>query len=269
MGFEADAKTERGKTRPGQHPQTPQTVLGDDALLLIGHGSARYPEAGRILREHARRISATGSCREVGTGLLNGTPSAAEALARLAAPVIRIVPFFMENGYFSRVAVPRALGMPDIPGPGAEFAADGATRSRLLLCPAVGTHDDMAGLIARQVLAGCAERGTEATTTSVVVVGHGSARSPGQALALHRHTARLTTMRLFASVTAACLEEPPFVATVLRGLRTNRVVVVGFFAAEGGMSGTTCQPWSRPSGRCVVPQATKFTILAPSLTPRR
>jgi sirohydrochlorin cobaltochelatase len=209
-------------------------VFGDDALLLIGHGSSRYTEAGRMLSEQARRISATGSCREVGMGLLNGAPSVADALERMTAPRIRVVPFFMEDGYFTRVAVPRALGIPDNSGPGVGVAAGGAAGARLLLCPAVGTHDGMVELIARLVLDGCAERGIEANTTSVVIVGHGSARSPGQALALHRHTTRLSTMRRFAAVTAACLEEAPFVATVLRGLRTHPVAVVGFFAAEGG-----------------------------------
>jgi len=208
-------------------------VIGDEALLLIGHGSSRYPQAGRMLAEHARRIAATGSYREIGMGLLNGTPTAAEALERLTAPLVRIVPFFMENGYFSRVAVPRALGLPAAATSGARVV-HAATGAQVLLCPAVGTHDDMADLIARRVLDGCAERGIAPASTSVVIVGHGSARSPGRALALHHHATRLTARSLFAAVAAACLEEPPFVATVLQGLRTHPVAVVGFFAAEGG-----------------------------------
>jgi sirohydrochlorin cobaltochelatase len=197
-------------------------VIADEALLLIGHGSSRYPDAGRLLHGYVRQIGASGSFREVAMGLLNGAPSAAEALARLTAPVIRIVPFFMENGYFSRVAVPRALGIADaVPG-------------QLVLCPAVGVHDGMAELVARRVLDGCAERGIEPAATSIVIVGHGSARAPGRALALHRHVERVGATGRFAAVTAACLEEAPFVADALRGLRAHAVAVVGFFAAEGG-----------------------------------
>ena len=47
---------------------------------------------------------------DVAVGLLNGTPSAAEALAALAPHVVHVVPFFMEQGWFVREAIPRALG---------------------------------------------------------------------------------------------------------------------------------------------------------------
>jgi sirohydrochlorin cobaltochelatase len=195
-------------------------VFAKDALLLIGHGSARYPDAGRIIGDQVRRISAAGVFREVAMGLLNGTPSAGEALARLAAPVVRVVPCFMEDGYFTRVAVPRALGL-----------KDGA--SRVVLCPPVGVHEGMASLIELRVRGASLERGIDPAATAVVVIGHGSARAPGRALALHRHVDTVVARGGFATVVAACLEEAPFVADVLRSLRSYTVAVVGFFAGEG------------------------------------
>jgi sirohydrochlorin cobaltochelatase len=197
-------------------------VVAEDALLLIAHGSSRYTDAARVLRGHVQRISAAGSFREVEMGLLNGTPSVAEAVARLTAPVTRVVPFFMENGYFSRVVVPHTLGLAD------------AVRGRFLLCPAVGVHPGMAELITARVLDRCGERGIEPAATSVVIVGHGSARAPGRALALHSHVKRVAAMGVFAAVNAACLEEAPFLADVLRGQRDRAVAVLGFFAGEGG-----------------------------------
>ncbi len=194
-------------------------MFADDALLLIGHGSARFADAGRILRDHVRRIEVAGNFREVAMGLLNGAPAVATSLARLTAPVVRVVPFFMEDGYFTRVAVPHALG-----------AAD-ATR-RIVLCPPVGVHEGMAGLIERRVRHGCAARGLQPAATAVLIVGHGSARAPGRALALHRHAARLAASAAFVKVTTACLEETPFVADALRELRSYSVAVVGFFASE-------------------------------------
>jgi len=196
-------------------------VFANDALFLVAHGSVRYPDAGRVMHEHVRRIQAAGTFAEVGMGLLNGAPSVTEALARLTAPLVRVVPFFMEDGYFTRVAVPRALGLPDGAG-------------RLLLCPPVGVHDGMAGLIERRVRDAAAARGLRPATTAVLIVGHGSARNPGHALALHRHAAQVAASGEFAQVAAACLEEAPFVADALRGLRAHPVVVVGFFAGGGG-----------------------------------
>jgi sirohydrochlorin ferrochelatase len=92
----------------------------------------------------------------------------------------------------------------------------------------------MAGLIERQALAMCATSGIAMRTAAVLVVGHGSACSPGRALALHRHASRVAAAELFVRVEAACLEEAPFVAEALRGLRAHPVVVIGFFANHGG-----------------------------------
>lgn len=196
-------------------------MYANEALLLVGHGSARYADAGRALQDHVGRVEAAGQFREVAMGLLNGTPSVTASLARLSAPDVRVVPFFMEDGYFTRVAVPRALALAD-------------SARRLVLCPPVGVHDGMAALIERCIQDGCSARGIQPTTTAVLVVGHGSARTPGRALALHRHTARLAATGAFANVTAACLEETPFVAEALRGLCRYTVAVVGFFAGFGG-----------------------------------
>jgi sirohydrochlorin cobaltochelatase len=192
--------------------------LADDGLLVIGHGSARYPDAGGGLHAHVRRIGAT---RPVRAGLLNGMPSVGAAVAGLPSTgVIRVVPFFMEDGYFTRVAVPRALN--------GLMAAD-----RLLFCPAVGLHAGMGRLIEARVLDGCAARDLDPASVVLLLVGHGSATAPGQALSLHRHAAWLTKQNKYSAVATACLEEPPFVADVLSSLRAHTVAVVGFFAGAG------------------------------------
>ncbi len=189
-----------------------------EGLLLVAHGSARYPEVGRIAAAHVARIAAADPSRPVALGLLNGAPSVAEAVAALAVPLIRVVPFFMEDGYFVRVAVPKALGRTE----------------GIRLCPPVGVHDGMAGLIRESVRAGCAAAGLSPETVAVLVVGHGSARAPGRALALHRHTESVATGGGFALVRSACLEEAPFLGDALAALCGHPVAVVGFFAGEGG-----------------------------------
>jgi sirohydrochlorin cobaltochelatase len=186
-------------------------------LLLIGHGSVRYPDAGSTMLRHATQLRAEHRFAQVEVGLLNGSPSVHEALARIEALALRVVPFFMEDGYFNRVAVPRVLqGRP------------------ALLCPPVGIHDGMAGLIERQALAGCDSLGIASHAAAILVVGHGSSSAPGQALALHRHASRVAAAELFARVEAACLEEAPFASDALQGLRAHPVVIVGFFANQGG-----------------------------------
>ena len=188
-----------------------------EALLLIGHGSVRYPDAGDAMFRYVERLRVTGSFAQVEGALLNGAPSVQAALDRIGPAALRVVPFFMEEGYFSRVAVPQAL-----------------SGRVAVMCPPVGIHDGVAGLIERQALAACESLGVASRAAAVLVVGHGSAKAPGRALALHRHAARVAATELFARVEAACLEEAPFVADALHALRAHPVVVIGFFANHGG-----------------------------------
>jgi sirohydrochlorin cobaltochelatase len=200
-------------------------LCANDALLLIGHGSIRYPDAGSTMRGHADALRALGHFAQVETALLNGAPSVAEAMARIDAATIRVVPFFMEHGYFSRVALPRAL----------DTARASHTGSpQIIICAPVGVHDGIAGLIERQALHACTALGVASHSAAILVVGHGSSSAPGRTLALHRHASRVAATELFARVEAACLEEAPFVSDALHGLRSHPVVVIGFFANHGG-----------------------------------
>jgi sirohydrochlorin cobaltochelatase len=214
-----------------------------DALLLIGHGSARYPDAGRAMYRHADTLRAEARFGQVQVALLNGTPTVADAMGRIGGASIRIVPFFMEDGYFTRIAVPRAIDEVRVGGHAASASGNGEPSrrmagnhapARIVMCPPVGIHDGMAGLIERMAVDLCAAAGIASRVAAVLVVGHGSAESPGGALALHRHSSRVAATELFARVEAACLEEPPFVADALHGLRAHPVAVVGFFANHGG-----------------------------------
>lgn len=201
----------------------------NDALLLIGHGSGRYPDAADPMRQHATMLRRRGWSVEI--AVLNGSPTVADAFARLGAATVRVIPFFMEDGYFSKVAVPRSV-QPVMAG--TDAASAHSASATILFAPPVGLHDDIAAIIERQALAGCAELGVAPDIAAVVVIGHGSSSAPGRALALHRHCSRVAATATFARVQAACLEEAPFVADVLRGLPSHPVVVVGFFANQAG-----------------------------------
>jgi sirohydrochlorin cobaltochelatase len=184
-------------------------------LLLIGHGSIRHPGAGRILHRHAETLRCQG--HDVEVAFLNGSPSIPEALHAVSSLPIRVVPFFMEDGWFTRAAIPRAL--------------DGVNAH---LCPPIGTHPALANLIHRQADAACHHLAIPPHESAILLIGHGSASAPGRHLALYDHAATLAARRHFAAVAPACLEEPPFVADTLATLRARPVIVIGYFANLGG-----------------------------------
>jgi sirohydrochlorin cobaltochelatase len=198
----------------------PPDPLTNDALLLISHGSARYADAGRALQAHAAVLRNCRLFAEVGVGFLAGAPSISDALASLSTPTVHVVPFFMEDGYFTRVAVPSALAP--------------AGGQQIRYHPAVGTHSTIPGLIERCGLERCAALGLAPERLRLLLVGHGSSRAPGRITALHGHVTTLTQASRFADAHIAFLEEAPLVATALARLRPDPVGVLGFFAGEGG-----------------------------------
>lgn len=196
---------------PGRGNGSPRLT----ALLLIGHGSARYPDAGSVLWAHAETLRLSGIAATV--GLLAGTPDVRQALDRLPAGPTHVVPFFMDDGHFARVAMPAALGLTS-----PSEARDRRGRS-LILHPPIGVHPRLPALIARRAPAG----------TVLLLVGHGSARAPGRRMAAHDHADALRAMGGFPVVETAFLEEPPFVPDALAGIGDRPVAVMGLFANAG------------------------------------
>ena len=192
-----------------------------DALLLIGHGSTIVPDAARPLLAHAEVIRQSNRFAEVAVGMLLGEPNVTSVFGGLTAPVVHVVPFFLEDGYFTRIAIPDLL----LPL---------ASAARVIqFCPPVGLHDGIAALLETRLLRHCEMFGTHPKSLSVLLVGHGSAHSPGRARALRRHAAALETGGRFGWIRIAFLEEPPLVAEALASARGHVVAVLGYLANAG------------------------------------
>ncbi len=196
-------------------------MFNRDALLLIGHGSTIVPDAARPLLAHAEVIRQCGCFGEVGVGMLLGEPDVNAVFATLRAAVVHVVPFFLDDGYFTRIAIPDRL-LPFSSG------------SRVIrFCPPVGLHSGISTLLETRLLRHCEMFGNDPKSLSVLLVGHGSAQGPGRARALQRHAAALEARRLFGRVRVAYLREPPFVAEALASARGHIVAVIGYLANEG------------------------------------
>ncbi len=196
-------------------------MFTQDALLLIGHGSSIVPDAARPLFAHADAIRKRGSFSEVKAGVLSGEPNAAAVFNTLTAAVVHVAPFFLDDGFFTRIAIPNLL-LPLACG------------SRVVrLCPPVGLHDGIPALLEARLLRHCELFGTDPKSLSVLLVGHGSARSPGRARALRRHATALERGGRFGWIRVAYLEEAPFVPESLSVTRGHVVAVIGYLVNDG------------------------------------
>lgn len=196
-------------------------MITRDALLLIGHGSTILPDAARPLLAHAEVIRASGRFAEVAVGMLLGEPNVAAVFATLTAPVVHVVPFFLEDGYITRIAIP-------------DLILPFASASRVIrFCPPVGLHAGIATLLEARLLRHCEMFGIVPKSLSVLLVGHGSAKGPGRARALRRNAAALEAGGRFGWIRVAYLEEAPFAAEALASARGHVVAVVGYLVNEG------------------------------------
>lgn len=189
-------------------------MAGSHGLLLVAHGSGQYPDAASPALAQAAALRRMGEFAEVEVATLASSPTVPEALTRIGAPRVLCVPFFMEAGYFTRVAIPRAVG------------DDGRVR----FCEPVGTHKALPSVITALAEQGCTALGISPDQAAVLVVGHGSASAPGRDLALYDHVRQLHG---FARAEAACLEEAPLIGDALAAMRGWPVIIVGFFAGHG------------------------------------
>src|SRR5262249_23685087 len=137
------------------------------------------------------------------------------------APVVHVVPVFLEDGYFTRIAIPdRLLPL--------------ASRSRVIrFCQPVGWHDGIVDLIEARLSRHCALFDMEPKALSVLLGGHGSSRGPGRARALRRHAATLESRDRFGWIRVAYLQEAPFVAEALASSRGHTVAIIGYLASAG------------------------------------
>lgn len=200
------------------------------ALILVGHGSHLSADSSAPVRAHAERIRGMGIFDEVLEAFWKEEPNLRDAIDLVEGDEVFIVPLFLAEGYFTRVIVPRELGVP----PGTSVR-----HGRVIhLCPAVGTHPAMRDLIIRQAIriAG----GEEATRhATLIIIGHGTDRSETSGDTVYRLVEALRATRQFTAVDCGFLDEEPKIAGVLERASTPDVVLVPFFVAEGWHTATT------------------------------
>ena len=183
-------------------------------ILLAGHGAPRHAAAQQsIIAQAAALAAATGAV--VQPGFLTAEPSVASAVSALGEGPVTVLPMFMADGYLVRTAVPRALG-----------------RSAQIL-PPLGVMPGLAAVISTRARSACAATGIDPASSTLLLVGHGSARSDASRRAVLAQARLVADMALFRMIETAFIEEAPSIDDQCRQILGD-VVVMGFFAAPGG-----------------------------------
>lgn len=204
-------------------PPAPATDgWGNQALLLVGLGSERFAEPGDLLRAHADRLRALNLFREVEAGCIAGEPVLAAVLARITAPVVHIVPYFMSNGHLVKTFLPKSL---------AQAAA--TYTGQMQLHDAVGEHRGLADLVAHRAARKARAMGIDPASLTLLLIGHGTLLNPASREATRRHAVHVAARNIFADVRIAYLDEAPEISVdLLRDLPAPTGVLC-LFATQG------------------------------------
>lgn len=192
------------------------------ALVLVAHGERRELATNRTLLAHVAAIRARSEFAFVTAGTLRSEPSLETALEEISErnPERLIVyPFLMSDGYF----VQRVLK---------ERIASGICRCPVSFQTPLGLEPRLRELLLRESVATAARAHFEPATTHLLVAGHGSKFSDASASSTRAAAERLAEQGVFGTVTAAFLEQAPFLANELAAEKMP-VVVAGFFSGEG------------------------------------
>jgi len=211
------------------------------ALVIVGHGSHRNPASDEPAFAHADRIRKTDAFEEVREAFWKEEPSPSEVLRIVDSDEVYVVPLFVSEGYFTEQVIPRELRLDgwdpalwDSDGTSASHAtlSDADTGKTVHYTGPVGTHDAMTDVVVRRAesVTGDPDVGPG---VGLAVVGHGTKRNENSAKAIRHHADRIRERGRFPEVRALYMDEEPEIDDVADHFRSEDVVVVPLFIADG------------------------------------
>jgi len=190
------------------------------ALVLVGHGSARNPGTRKPVCASVNAIRRLGIFDEVRCGLWKEEPHVSITLDKVTAEEVVVVPFFIADGYYSRVMIPGQMKLS-----GALTERNG---QRIRYTRAVGSHPLFAELLMRHAI----DAGWQ-TGDTLVVLGHGTERNPESGTNVFLQSERLRRAHSGEDIRTCFIDQAPFVQRIWECSDRRRIVVVPLFIADG------------------------------------
>lgn len=176
------------------------------------------------MSRHADALRRSEMFADVGVASLSGHPRLKAALASLKGRGVDIMPLFMCDGHFTDVVVPRVV-----------MSEEGRGRTVRLYRP-LGLYPELTELIVRRALERAIATGLSPREVTLLLVGHGSSKSPASRRATELHALRVRAGAPFGKVWTAYLDEAPRLDEALAAL-SGPAIVCGLFVENGRHAG--------------------------------
>ncbi|HVI50907.1 MAG TPA: CbiX/SirB N-terminal domain-containing protein [Candidatus Sulfotelmatobacter sp.] len=195
----------------------------DAALLLVGHGSSKTPNARQAASRLAERLRALNLFAEVRACFWKEEPFVSLDLVR--SRIVHVVPYFSGAGVFTKKLIPERLGLT---GRVSEIAGRTVYYSE-----PVGTHPEIPCLLCRRAHELCRVNGIKATDATLLMIAHGSSKPGGSSGTPEAVAERLRRDAGFAEVAIAYIEQEPFVCDWPKLVSTRHVIGAPLLVSEG------------------------------------
>ena len=182
------------------------------SLLLVAHGSTRFPKAADGLYRIAGRLMQ--HFIHVDVAFWRQAPELSRGFLREGK--VFVVPYFAGLGKHTEQLIPERLNL-------------SAQPDRIVYCPPVGCHPAVPGMIHRRALAAA----TEPARTTLLLIAHGS-REGGASRTPEAIGETLRGLGGFAEVAVVYLEQAPYAAD-WRAVVTQPFVVAQPLLLSAGM----------------------------------
>lgn len=186
--------------------------------LIVSHGQPSDPDVGeteiaalaRDVARHCDQLTVSGVTL-AGDGIF-------EAAVQNAPPESVIFPMFMADGWFTKVQLPKRLGT-----------------APLRILPPFGTQPELVGLAADWLKAELSRENRRIEDTALVVLGHGSGRSPRPAEVTDAFGQDICAKLPFAALHTGFVEQEPSLETALNAAGETSICLPFFAARRGHM----------------------------------
>lgn len=210
--------------RSGHHKLVEKKMkVSRPSVIIVGHGSSTSKNAEEAANIHAEELRQSGFYETVLVHFLTG-----QVLPpKLPSGEVFIFPFFMSDGFFVKNKISDVFEL--------ENRKHHSEDRDVYQCPALGVDPSISAILLKMAEESCALYGYASADVDIVLLAHGSSKSPASRHATEAHIQSLSVLGVFKSVSSAFLEEEPRLDDLISNepIEEKVIIVIGFFAAEG------------------------------------
>ena len=194
------------------------------SLLIVAHGECGGVGDDRLVHRVAERVRGWPRFNAVNACFIRGEPSIKAVAQNRPAGATAVYPLFMSDGYYVKHAIPEYLG--------SASGRDTGDQPAVRIMRPVGLNPKLPLLFAELAKHAAHSAGMNCREASLLLVAHGSGKSPESRKATLAVAAALEKADLFAAIETGFLEEAPFLPDQLATI-AGPVIAVGLFIGEG------------------------------------